>query len=121
MLKRLFRLTDNKDFQTVYRRGRYNATALFSVNVLANHLGVTKVGVVVNKKVTKKANERNTVKRQVREIVRLLHSELQKGQSVIITVKQPALTANYRAMEQDILISFRKLGLLTNEKTTEDN
>ena len=121
MLKRVFRLTDNKDFQTVYRRGRYNATTLFSVNVLANHLGVTKIGVVVNKKVTKKANERNTVKRQVREIVRLLHSEIQKGMSVIITVKQPALLADYKTMEKDILISFKKLGLLTDEKTTKDN
>jgi ribonuclease P protein component len=121
VLKREFRLTDSKDFQTVYRRGRYNATALFSVNVLPNHLGVTKIGVVVNKKVAKRANVRNTVKRQVREIVRLAYLNIQKGQSVIITVRQPALAADYKSMERDILVSFKKLGLLVDEKTTKDN
>jgi len=121
VLKRVFRLTDNKDFQTVYRRGRYNATALFSVNILPNHLGVTKIGVVVNKKVAKRANERNTVKRQVREIVRLAYSGLQNGQSVVITVKQPALVADYKKMEQELFASFKKLGLISDEKTTKDN
>lgn len=121
MLKREFRLTDNKDFQTVYRRGRYNATALFSVNVLPNRFGFTKIGIVVNKKVAKKANERNTVKRQVREIARYLFSKLKKGQSIIITVKQPALAADYKTMENDISASFKKLGLFVDENTTKDN
>jgi ribonuclease P protein component len=121
VLKREFRLTDNKDFQTVYRRGRYIATTLFSVNVLPNRFGLTKIGVVVNKKVAKKANERNTVKRQVREIVRLIFPKLQKGQSIIITVRQSALAADYKAMEQDILSSFKKLGIFTDEEITKSN
>lgn len=120
MLKRLFRLTENKDFQTVYRRGRYNATALFSVNVLPNKFGVTKVGIVVNKKVAKKSHDRNLVKRQVREIVRLALPRLKKGQSIVITVRQPALAADYKVMEKDILGSFKRLGLL-DENTTKDS
>lgn len=121
VLKRIFRLTDNKDFQTVYRRGRYNATALFSVNVLPNRFGFTKIGVVVNKKVTKKAVERNTVKRQVREIVRAVLPKLKKGQSIVVTVRQPALIADFKTMEREILISFKKLELFTDENTSKDN
>ena len=121
MLKRVFRLTDNKDFQTVYRRGRYNASALFSVNVLPNRFGFVKIGVVVNKKVTKKAVLRNTVKRQVREIVRTLLPKLKRGQSIVITVRQPALAADYKTMEREILASFKKLELFTDENTPKDN
>jgi len=76
---------------------------------------------VVNKKVAKKASDRNAVKRQVREIVRLAFPVLLIGQSIIITVKQPALTADFKAMEHDILASFKKLGLFIDGKTTEDN
>lgn len=122
MLKRDFRLTDSKDFQTVYRRGRFNATALFSVNVLPNRFGGIKIGVVVNKKVAKKSHERNYVKRQTREIVRELLPGLKKGQNIVVTVRQPALTADYETMKKDIMISFNKLGLfLPDENTTKDN
>jgi ribonuclease P protein component len=121
VLKRIFRLTDNKDFQTVYRRGRYNATALFSVNALPNRIGKTKIGIVVNKKVTKKASERNAIKRKVREIVRHDLSRLNKGQSVIITARQPVMNADYTMMKKDILSSFKKLELFKDENITKDN
>lgn len=121
MLKRVFRLTDNKDFQTVYRRGRYNATALFSINILPNRFGLTKVGIVVNKKVTKKASERNTVKRQTREIVRELLPQIKKGQSIVITVRQPALAADFATMKKDILVSFKRLDVLLDENSKKDN
>lgn len=121
MLKRIFRLTDNKDFQTVYRRGRFTSSALFSVNVLPNRFASTKIGVVVNKKVSKKATERNTVKRQVREIVRLLLPKLKRGQSIIVTVRQPALAAEYKTMESELLASFKKLELFIDENITKDN
>jgi ribonuclease P protein component len=121
VLKRLFRLTSDKDFQTVYRRGRYNATALFSVNVLPNRFGITKVGVVANKKVSKKAVDRNAVKRQVREIVRSCYPRLKKGNNVIITIRHAALAADYKTMERDILGSFKRLDLFTNENTTKNS
>jgi len=121
VLKRLFRLTDNKDFQTVYRRGRYNATALFSVNVLPNRFGAPKIGIVVNKKVSKRAVDRNAVKRQVREIMRGMLPQLKKGQSVVITVRKPALEADYTTMEKEIMTSVKKLGILSDENTSKDN
>ena len=120
MFKRAFRLTDNKDFQTVYRRGRYNATALFSVNTLANHTATTKIGIVVNKKVSKKAVERNTIKRQVREVIRLQLDNIKKGQSIVVTVRKPALGASYATIEKDILVSLKKLGLI-GEDTSKSN
>jgi len=121
VLKRLFRLTDNKDFQTVYRRGRYNATALFSVNVLPNRFGAPKIGIVVNKKVSKRAVDRNAVKRQVREIMRSLLPKMKKGQSVVITVRKPALAADYATMEREIVASCKKLGLFTDEDISKNN
>jgi len=112
MLSRAYRLTDNKEFQTIYRRGRYNSTALLSVNVLPNKFGTTKVGVVASKKAARKAHDRNSVKRKVREAVRLAYPKLKPGNSMIITIKAPATTANYDIIEKDLLLSLKKLGLL---------
>lgn len=120
MLKRVFRLTDNKDFQTVYRRGRFVASLLFSVNVLPNRFGFTKIGIVANKKVAKKAVNRNAVKRQVREIVRGLLPQLKKDQSIVVTVRQPALAADYSTMAKELTTSFKKLELF-DENTQKDN
>jgi len=89
--------------------------------VLPNRLGFVKIGVVVNKKVSKLAVVRNTVKRQTREIVRTLLPQLKKGQSVVITVRKPALAADYTTMQKEILISFKKLGLFIDENTPKNN
>ena len=61
------------------------------------------------------------MKRQVREIVRQNFTRLRKGQSIIITVRPPALVSNYKTMESDILTSFRRLELFIDENITKDN
>ena len=122
MLSRALRLTDNKDFQNVYRRGRYNATAFLSVNVLpAKFGGMTKVGVVASKKAAKKSHDRNAVKRKIREAVRLAYTRLKPGQNIIISIKAPALKADYKTLEKDLLGSFKRLGLFNDENTKKDN
>lgn len=121
MLSRSLRLTDNKDFQNVYRRGRYNATALLSVNVLPNKVGVTKVGVVASKKAAKKSHDRNAVKRKVREAVRLAYPRLVTGQNIIISIKAPAVSADYKSLERDLLGSLKRLGLFKDENTTKNS
>jgi ribonuclease P protein component len=71
--------------------------------------------------VTKKAHERNRVKRQVREMIRLNLAKIEKGHSIIVTVRQPALIADYTVMEKELISSFKKLGIIANEKVTKDN
>jgi ribonuclease P protein component len=117
MLSRAHRLTDNKDFQTIYRRGRYNATALLSVNVLRNKYGVTKIGIVASKKAAKKAHDRNAMKRKVREAARLVYPRLKNAQSIIISIKAPAMKADYKTLEKDLLGSLKRLGLFLDEDT----
>ncbi len=114
MLKREFRLTNNKDFQTIYRRGRYNSTALFSVNVLPNRSPVTKIGIVVNKKVSKRAHERNRIKRRVREIIREAYPRIRPGLGIVITAKTNSFGAEYKIIEKDILGSFKRLGIFND-------
>ena len=118
MLKRSLRLTDTKEFQNIYRRGRFHSTALLSVNVLPNR-GITKVGVVASKKVNKRATERNLLKRQVREIVRLMYPTLKPGFSIIISIRPGSVGKKYEQFERDIRAAFMKLGVFSGN--TQEN
>lgn len=66
MLKRRFRLSDNKEFQFVYKNG-FRAKGSFGMLVGLKNKGNFNFGIVVGKKIGN-AVERNRMKRQVRSI-----------------------------------------------------
>lgn len=61
-----------------------------------------RLGLIVSKKVSKKAVQRNLVKRRLREIFRLNYQELQSGDFLVIA-KQNALKASYQELEKDFI------------------
>jgi len=66
------RLKTPADFQRVYQSKQWGASKHFSYNVRASESGsVNTVGVTVSKKVSKRAVDRNRLKRELREFYRL--------------------------------------------------
>lgn len=112
MLKKIYRITKDKEFQAIYRRGRFQSTALFSINYLPSKKNVSRIGIVVSKKITKKAVERNQIKRRVREIAREIHPKLKGHFDIIISTKKPALEADFATMKQTLSEMFKKAGLI---------
>lgn len=102
MLKKVYRITKDKEFQTIYRRGRFQSTALFSLHYLPSRNGVSRIGIVVSKKISKKAVERNKIKRQVRAIASEIHKSLNNNFDIVIAVKKPALEANFEEMQKTL-------------------
>ena len=64
------RLLKPADYQLVFKRRQSAHNACFGVYVAANNLGHARLGLVVSKKVSKRAVVRNRIKRQVREAFR---------------------------------------------------
>lgn len=112
MLKKIYRITKDREYQAIYRRGRYQSTALFSVHYLPSKKGVSRVGIVVSKKITKKATERNHLKRQVREIMLDIHPRIVSPFDIVITAKASSLTSKYDALKKNLSESFTKAGLI---------
>ncbi len=110
MLKKNQRITDSKDFQTIYRRGRHNSNAFFSLNYLPNYYGVCRFGIVVNKKVAKKAIERNLLKRRIREILKLNYDTIVTGFDIIISTRPKTKEIPFSQLEKELLV------LLANAK-----
>ena len=84
MLSSKYRLKRKKDFERVYKKGRVNRENFLLLRFVPNDLGNTRFGVVVSKKVAKKANERNAIKRRIREVIKEILPEIKNDLDVVI-------------------------------------
>ncbi|PZV14739.1 MAG: ribonuclease P protein component [Pseudanabaena sp.] len=103
MLPNQNRLRRREDFAKVYAKGdRYrgsylNLRILFDIND-----PLTKIGIVVSKKVSKLAVTRNRFKRQLRAILRQLLSQLKDGLQIVVTVTTVQSKPSYQELWDDL-------------------
>ncbi len=101
MLPRPNRLTKKKEFEKTYQQGKAVGGEFLLVKISPNQENKTRVGIVVSKKVAKKATERNKIKRRIREIVR---SEVLEGKTVgdiVIIAKRSSEKSSYQELKAD--------------------
>ncbi|MBI4253110.1 ribonuclease P protein component [Candidatus Uhrbacteria bacterium] len=103
MLSRIHRLSGKDDFQRVFLKGERAATPFYTVRWRENALSVPRFGFVVANKISKKATERNTIKRRLRECVRKNIVLCTSPVDVVIVVKQSALGAKSALLEPEIV------------------
>ncbi|MDD4409137.1 MAG: ribonuclease P protein component [Candidatus Pacebacteria bacterium] len=81
------RLKKKKDFEKVFEKGSTIRNRYFFLRVLANNgENDTRIGFIVSKKVSKRAVERNRIKRLFRESVRLSIDKIRPGYDMIFIV-----------------------------------
>ncbi len=106
MLQKKHRLNKSKDIQDTSARGRTFFSPNFVVKYKPIATGTTRAAVVVSNYVSKKAVERNRIKRLVRETLRLSLSSLKPGDYVVV-VRPKAKLAD-ATMESLGLVTFLK-------------
>ncbi|PIR75917.1 MAG: ribonuclease P protein component [Candidatus Magasanikbacteria bacterium CG_4_9_14_0_2_um_filter_42_11] len=126
MLKPQNRLRKMKDIEILFKEGRFVGGDLVTLKLWwidpdkyprreysKNDL---KFGFVVGKKVSKSAVKRNRVKRQMREVIRLLlkDAKIKDGAMVSVIAKPSSLGASYEDIEKSIVDVLRKGRLLQN-------
>ncbi len=82
------RIKKRKDFEKILKEGKSLHSEIFTVKFLENNLNQSRFGFIVSKKISKKAVTRNTVKRRLREQIRLRLLKFEKGLDVIIIAKK---------------------------------
>ena len=87
MLSREKRLVKNRDFERVYQKGKRVSSDSFNLTFLPNRTAMARVGIVVGKKFSKKAVERNKAKRIFREALKGAYNDLRPGTDMVIFVK----------------------------------
>ncbi len=112
MLPAKYRITKDKDFKRINALGKAFFSPRLRVKLLANKLDFSRFTVVVSKKVSKKATERNYLKRQLREIFRLNKQKIKIGYDIICSAGQKSLGTKYKDLEKDLIFLLNKAKLL---------
>ena len=109
MLAKQHRLVKQKDFEKVFKQGRAFYSKLLGVKIIINQREFNRFGIVVSTKVSKKATERNKLKRQIRQAARELLKNLKSGFDIVIIVLPGFLNSEYKIVKGELEIIFKKL------------
>ena len=111
MLEQKNRLKKQKDFEAAFEYGcGFKQDSLY-LKINGNNLQSSRFGFVVGKKFSKKAVERNRIKRILREVVKERIEEVKRGIDVVIIVN-PEAKADFQELKKTIDILFKKSGLI---------
>jgi ribonuclease P protein component len=111
MLKKTNRINKTRELQKVYRSGKTMHTPALVIKFVQGPK--TRVGLVVSKKISKKAVERNRIKRALREKMRRGLPELITGDYMLVA-KPSAASYKGKELSSQLEISLKKAGVWQN-------
>ena len=83
-------MTEKEDFDRIFKEGAARHCDVLMIKILKNDLGIRRFAVIVSKKISAKAVERNEAKRKVREVLRL-NQDMFPGSSDIVAYTKPQI------------------------------
>jgi ribonuclease P protein component len=117
------RLKKDKEFQIVFREGKKIwINSILLIIYKPNDLNYRRLGIVVSKKI-RKANQRNKVKRRVRELFRRNKDLFPENCDIIIIPHPNLLNFKYRdfvGVVKEKLLSLRKIETSFHDKKIDN-
>jgi len=105
------RVLTGSEFERVFKHGKRTASPLLALHVLAQAEGGARLGLVVSRKVDKRAVGRNRIKRVVREHFRQTRTQLQPGAYVVLA-RTGAKYADNARLRQTLDGLFARAGVM---------
>lgn len=105
-------LKKTKDIERVFKLGRGFKEDTFLIKAVKNKLKQTRFAFVTGLKVSKKANQRNTVKRRIREVIRACLSQISPGFDVVIVALAGAANKDFQEIESAVKKLLIRSGLI---------
>lgn len=97
-MKRRFRVRQNARFQEIRARAKGYSNDLLVLAALPNDLPYSRFGFSVSSRIGG-AVQRNRIKRQLREIMRLRMHEIKPGWDIVLIARRPIRDAGYAKLE----------------------
>ena len=110
-LNHAVRLRKNSEFQRVRQQGRSIMSPLLILAWMPNDVAKIRVGFVVSKRVSKRAVDRNYIKRLLSEAMRTFLPTLPSGLDIVVSARQKANMVDLRTLEQDMSTLLRRARL----------
>ena len=103
MLKRENRIRLKKEFLEIKNKGRVYYSPLFGLLMSKENDDQKKFAFVVSKKISKKAVERNRIRRLLSEVVRNNLDKFEDGIRLVFLTKQAVLGKSLKEIERELL------------------
>lgn len=111
MLPKRYKLRKNNEIKKVFEKGKYSQKGAIGIKFLRNNLSVTRFAFMVGLKISKKATQRNKIRRRLNEIIRLNLSQIKKGYDVMVMTKPEISGKEYQETEKELMGLFKKNNL----------
>lgn len=102
MSDRILSLSKKKDFDRVFKTGRSCFDKILGLKIAANEQKRFRLGIIISSKVSKKAVERNLLKRRLKEIVNKELAEFPAGYDLILIALPGACEKTFAEMKQSV-------------------
>lgn len=112
MLPKENRLRKKKDFDLVFKIGKVAGSANFFLKHSKNNLNVSRIGFICSKKVSKKATQRNRIKRYLRETARGFLPLMRASEDIIVLAKPGSAVLDFHQTKDEVSQLFKRAGLM---------
>ena len=110
------RLKKEKDFQRTLKTGRTIKGAVCGIRYKENGDVASRFGFSISLRVSKKAAERNRIKRVLSEAVRKELQNIKPGYDVVVSVFPGAVECENEDLRRGLFSLLKKIGISTNAK-----
>ena len=111
-LSRIWRLRSNTDFQRVRQQGQSISSRLLILAWNPNQAAQLRIGFVVSKRISKRAVQRNYIKRLLSEAVRDALPALPASTDIVFTARAQIATTDLHMLKHDMLSLLQRAKLL---------
>lgn len=115
MLPRIYKLKRDNDFKKVFEKGKYFQNNFIRIKFNKNDLRASQAsrfGFMVGLKVSKKAVERNKIRRWLEEVIRLNLNQIKTGFDLVVMVSPEILGKKHQEVEITLISLLKKGNLI---------
>lgn len=102
MLKKINRISSRKEFLEIKNKGKIISSSLFGAICLVDETEEIKFGLVISKKISKRAVDRNKIKRRISEVLVKKLDKFKPGTKIVFLAKKSLLGADIEKIEEEI-------------------
>lgn len=112
---KIFKITENREFQRIYRKGRYAVSMALVIYMRPNPLNRNRIGITASKKYGKSV-KRNRIRRLIRESYRLMQDKIKPGYDFIIVARKTGETEipGLQQISKEMRFLFKRLSVFMN-------
>ena len=116
MLPKKNRLIKEKDFNRIHKFGNFTGEKFLAIKIQKNNSDISRFGFLVGIKISKKAVERNLVKRRLRESVKSKLNIIKSGYDIVFFTKPEIAEKNFKEIDETVSSVLIKAKLFDIDK-----